>query len=242
MKETEKRKFEAVLRVAYLLAAVDGDVRPDEREAFIRTLKAIGGFEFGEPATTAFLESLVEDGRKLSLLRDFYSDDEMIRAFMEKVARDVLEIQGDKLFLRRAFAVWTSICLADKDFSAYEEKIVKGLQSACNGLVGTTIGGLPIAGLGFGAVTVGLLGAASAVPVALAAFLGKMALSPQKAYGAEACISDDYLGEVRSRCMAIDDLQRQIDECGHEDAKSSLVDSLNYLVDSLKKFIDNVEE
>lgn len=36
-------------------------------------------------------------------------------------------------------------------------------------------------------------------------------------------------------------LQFQIDDCRHEDEKSSLVESLNYLVDSLKKFIDNIE-
>lgn len=37
MTETEKKKYEAILRIAYLLAAADGDVRADEREAFKRT-------------------------------------------------------------------------------------------------------------------------------------------------------------------------------------------------------------
>ena len=239
MTETEKKKYEAILRIAYLLAAADGDVKPDEREAFKRTLKAIDGFEFGEPSTTSFIEGVVEDGKKLALLRDFYSEDEMIKAFMEKIAKDVVELRDDKLFLRRAFAVWTSICLADKDFSAYEEKIVKGLQSAYNGLSSAVISGLAIGGIG--AAVMGLLGPVAAIPAGVAVLLGKMALSPKKEYGADACISDDYLAEVRSRCIAIDDLQRQIDECKHEDAKVSMTESLHYLVESMKNFVNNVE-
>lgn len=239
MTETEKKKYEAILRIAYLLAAADGDVRADEREAFKRTLKAIDGFEFGEPSTTSFIEAVVEDGKKLSLLRDFYSEDEMIKAFMEKVAKDVVELRDDKLFLRRAFAVWTSICLADKDFSAFEEKIVKGLQSAYNGLTEPVASALGAMGLPTLATL--LLGPFAAVPAGVAILLGKMALSPKKEYGADACISDDYLSEVRSRCIAIDDLQRQIDECKHEDAKVSMTESLNYLVESMKNFVNNVE-
>ena len=237
MTETEKKKYEAILRIEYLLAESDGDVRADEREAFKRTLKAIDGFEFGEPSTTSFIEKVVDDGKKLALLRDFYSEDEIIKAFMEKVAKDVVELRDDKLFLRRAFAVWTSICLADKDYSAFEEKVVKGLQSAYNGLAAPSIFG----GMGLPTFSTLLLGPFAAVPVGVAILLGKMALSPKKEFGAVSGLPDDDLAEVRSRCIAIDDLQSQIEECKHEDAKASLTESLHYLVESMKNFVNNVE-
>lgn len=248
MTETEKTKYQAILRIAYLLAAADGEVRPDEREAFKRTLHVIEGFEFGDPSTTAFIESVVEDGKKLAMLRDFYNDDEMIRAFMEKVAKDVIAIKDDTLFLRRGFACWISISLADKDFSQFEEKIINGLQCTCNGLQEELI--KPIAAVpGIAGALAGLVGGVAAVggialatPVAVAYILGKMALSDKKAFGPEARISDEYLAEVRSRCVAIDDLNSQIESCKSEDAKKSLEGSLGYLVESLKDYIHDFEE
>lgn len=234
----------AILRIAYLIAASDKDVNKEEREVFKKTLCALQGLKMGDDETTELIESVVEDARKFAILRDFYTEEEIVKAFLSKVSKDLITIQGNKVDCRKAFAVWTSICMADKDFSDFERKLVKGLQSAINGasaLSSLAMGGLPgaaIVGTAVGGILGGLiLGTATAM-------VGKAKeKTPQKpvAFGLDARIPDAFLDEVEERCREIDNAQEQLANSKADDERRAIEDSIGYLVESFKRFIVNVE-
>lgn len=229
----------AILRIAYLIAASDKDVNKEEREVFKKTLCALQGLKMGDDETTELIVSVVEDARKFAILRDFYTEEEIVKVFQSKVSKDLIAIQGNKVDCRKAFAVWTSICMADKDFSDFERKLVKGLQATINGasalsslamdgLLGTAVGGI-LGGLVFGTAT---------------AMVGKAKeKTPQKpvAFGPDARIPDAFLDEVEERCREIDNAQEQLANSKADDERRAIEDSIGYLVESFKRFIVNVE-
>lgn len=241
----------AILRVAYLIAAADGEVKNSELEVFRKTLGALQGAKMGDDDTTALIESIVDDARKLTILRDFYDEDQLMKAFLSKVQKDVQAIQESKVSARKAFAVWISICMADKEFSPFERKLIKTLQSACNGFGGvlevTTdlhkkmmVGGAA-AGLGmlFGGPLVGGIAAvAGLVAARKAAADGKRTILT---FGSDSFVSDEYLDEVEDRCAEIDAAQAQLATCTSPEQKMSIEDSIKCLVESFKEFIINVE-
>lgn len=248
----DSRKMnDAILRVAYLIAAADGEVKTAEREVFKKTLSALQGARMGDEDTTALIEGVVEDARKLTILRDFYDEDQLIRAFLVKVQKEVALIQTDKISARKAFAVWMSICKADKEYSSFERKIVKSLQSACNGYGGlleitdkmVSKGGVLSLGM---LATAPLFGPIGSVVGAAAGLLAarKAVVDGKKkvlVFGADSFVSDDYLAEVEERCTEIDDAQERLESCTSEDQKRSVEDSINCLVESFKEFINNIE-
>ncbi len=229
---TSDKANTAILRIAYLIAASDSEVKQSEREVFKSTLCALQRLKMGDDDTTALIQGVVQEAAGLAILRDFYNEEEQVKAFLSKVAGDVSVIQRSKLACRRAFAAWISICMADKEFSPFERKLIKALQAACNGLAsvsmmasGTGIG----AGLGF------LFGG----PI-LGAKKKGTPKSAQK-FGPDARIPDAFIEEVESRCREIDAAQAQLNGCTAEDERKSIEDSIQCLVESFKEFIDNIE-
>lgn len=240
---TSDKANTAILRIAYLIAASDGDVKQSEREVFKSTLCALQGVKMGDDDTTALIQEVVQEAAGLAILRDFYNEEEQIKAFLSKVSGDVSVIQRSKVACRRAFAAWISICMADKEFSPFERKLIKALQVACNGFAGVSMvasgAGL---GAGLGFLFGGpILGAAAAI--AGAALGAKKKGTPEtiQKFGADACIPDAFLEEVESRCREIDEAQAQLGRCAAEDERKSIEDSIGCLVESFKEFVDNVE-
>jgi len=229
----DRKKSEAILRVTYLLAASDGDVRRDEREVFKQTLAALEGFKMGDAETTKFIEDVVEDARKLAFLRDFYSEDEMVKAFLSKAAEDLTTLYGDKVAVRKAFAAWLSICLADKEYSAFERRLVKEMQVALN-MIGKAGIAMPLIG--------GLLGGAVGLLAATVVGGSAKKKAEKQSFGADAYVSDAFLAEVEDRLVAIDEMQGKLAKCKGKSQKRSLEESLSYLVESLKSFLANVDE
>ena len=240
---TSDKANTAILRIAYLIAASDGEVKQSERDVFKTTLCALQGLKMGDDDTTALIQGVVQEAAGLAILRDFYNEEELIKAFLSKVAGDVTAIQRSKLACRRAFAAWISICMADKEFSPFERKLIKTLQAACNGLAGVSMmaSGAGIgAGLGF-FLGGPILGAAAAI--AGAALGAKKKGTPESAqkFGPDARIPDAFIEEVESRCREIDEAQAQLGGCTADDERRAIEDSIQCLVESFKEFIDNVE-
>ena len=233
----------AILRVAYLIAASDKNVNQGEREMFKKTVCALQGLKMGDDDTTEFIETVVEDARKLSILRDFYDEGELIKAFVSKVSKDISAIRGNKVDCRRAFAVWTSICMSDGEYSDFERKILKALQATING--GSLVGMFSAAsGMGLGAVfgaALPIVGPAAAVAGAVIGSKVNGASEKLKGFGPEACIPDAFLKEVEERCREIDEAQEQLSKCTSNDNRKAVEDSLDYLVESFNDFINNVE-
>jgi len=239
----EKKINEAILRIAYLLAASDGNVKPDERESFAQSLRSIDGFVFGEPEANAFLESVVEDGRKLAILADFYNDEERIKAFMHRVTPEILVLKDNKHALRRAFAAWIDICISDKDYSAFEERLVKGLQIIFNKLHENPLLAVEISSV-FGSIF-GARGKTSEVTISLSPefveLLGNAAMCTDVEYGENSCIPDSYIEEVKSRCLAIKDVSGKLAKSKSKADKESFGETLKFLVAAMKEFVDDVE-
>ena len=235
---TSDKANTAILRVAYLIAASDGEVKQSEREVFKSTLCALQGVKMGDDDTTALIQEVVQEAARLAILRDFYNEEEQIRAFLSKVSWDVSVILRRKVACRRAFAAWISICMADKEFSPFERKLIKALQVACNGFASGAEFGAELEFIMFGGPN---LGAAAAI--AGAALGAKKKGTPEtiRKFGAEACIPDAFMEEVESRCREIDEAQAQLGRCAKEDERKSIEDSIGCLVESFKEFIDNVE-
>ncbi len=231
MTNEEKKKNESIARVAYLIAASDGKAKKEEREAFAKTLQAIHGFDFGEPDTTAFIEKVLSDADNLIRLREFYNDEQMIKALMTKVAADVMAIKNDQLALRKAFAVWVNICVSDGTYSNFERKIIKGLQAASNSLrTPSTLGEL------FGGTGLPCLGPVSMM-VDLTVALCRVAVKPEQKFGANAAISDEFLAEVESRCDAINQLGQQLSKSKDKAEKEEIKFAIEGLIDSFNDFI-----
>lgn len=226
---TSDKANTAILRIAYLIAASDGEVKQSEREVFKSTLCALQGVKMGDDDTTALIQEVVQEAARLAILRDFYNEEEQIKAFLSKVSGNVSVILRSKVACRRAFAVWISICMADKEFSPFERKLIKALQVACNGFAGVTIS-TP-------------WWCATSSPWPGAALGAKKNGTPEtiQKFGADACIPDAFLEEVESRCREIDEAQTQLGRCAAEDERKSIEASIGCLVELFKEFVDNVE-
>lgn len=240
---TSDKANTAILRIAYLIAASDGEVKQSEREVFKNTLCALQGLKMGDDDTTALIQGVVHEAADLAILRDFYNEGEQIKAFLSKVAADITVIQRSKVACRRAFAAWISICMADKEFSPFERKLIKALQVTCNGFAGATMAAAGAGlGVGLGLLLGGpILGTAAAIAGAALGAKRKGTSETIQKFGAEACIPDAFLDEVESRCREIDEAQAQLGKCTAEDERKSIEDSIECLVESFKEFVDNVE-
>ena len=225
----------SILRVAYLLAAADGEVKASEREMFKKSLAQVVGLKMGAPETTELIETVVADADKLLMLRDFYDEDALVQAFLVKVAADLFAIQGAKVACRRAFAVWTSICMSDGEFSPFERRLVRELQHSCNG-----VRGLEVLGPAVGSIAGCALGALAGALVAKQYEKARRAKKDASGYGPEARIPDAYLKEVEERCQEINVVQAQVEACTDADGRKALEESMACLVESFRDFVENV--
>lgn len=219
---SEEETNDAILRIAYLLAASDGEVKKPEREVFKKTLDALYGSKMGDEDTTALIEGVVEGARKLMALRDFYNEEQMTKAFLSKVRDDLRFVRRDKVSARKAFAVWISLCIADKDYSSFERHLVKALQSACND------------------ATPSLFGFGRNVVDAFFRSEGRFEDTPDSEE--KPLVSDDFLLEVEDRCREIDEARAQLDSCASNDQKYAMAASLESLVASFNEFVVNIDD
>ena len=224
-------KAKAILKVAYLLASVDGVICEEEQKRFIELMKMLFGKRYADVEVMDYLEGVAEDARKLIGLRAFYkSDDEIVRAFCSKAAESVSAIAPDANVLRQAFAIWISICLADNDYSAIEKKAVKGIQSMVNPNVWKKLFG-PKWYAGFGLAAAGAV-AAAALPVAAAiAGVGVLTANPN------AGITDEFLDEVEKRLLKIGTAYAKLAAAKDAISKENYQDMYDLQVESLKSFL-----
>lgn len=132
--ETEQPTIEfdqakAILRVAYLLAALDGNICEKEQAEFRELMKRLFGEQYTDVGVITYLEEILDEAKKLIELRAFYPDEsELVGVFVAKVKPLLKEIANDVSVVRRAFAIWICICCADDDYSEIERAAMKQLQ------------------------------------------------------------------------------------------------------------------
>lgn len=233
--EISFEQSKAILRVAYLLAAVDGKISEEEKSLFRDTMKQLFGERYTGSDVMTYLEDVSEEAKNLISLRDFYTDDEIVNAFAVKSAESVTTIVHNAYATRCAFAIWISICCSDKDYSKVERLAVTQLQKMVNPkpflnklkdgkLLGVTSAAATVATLsGLGLVlplaTVGLL--ASAVAMS----------------GVGDSITDAFLDDIEKRVKKIGEIHAKMEAASSVAIKQNYKDMYDFEVENFKEFL-----
>ena len=118
----------AMLKVAYLLSSINGEIGKLECEAFKTLCFANNTMTPGSKEANSFLEEVVTESENLKKLSKFYSKEEFILAFASKVMPECEKLKADPIVSRKAFAVWVGLCMADGKYSEEEKVYIKILQ------------------------------------------------------------------------------------------------------------------
>lgn len=119
----------AVLQVAMMVSALDGDVREDELAAFDSLAKRCRGYT-PAAAKEALYEGLHAAGY-LALQSKRLSEKELIFEFVTEAVKALPEnlVVGGAEDIRRAFVMWISMGMSDGDYSPVERKSILALQA-----------------------------------------------------------------------------------------------------------------
>lgn len=117
-----------VLKVAFLVAAIDGDVTDAEYKAFDQLAKRCRGCT--EEAAKAALQAAMRSAGYLLLLSARVTETKLVRAFM-KEAKSALP-NGFAYYaledVRRAIVTWMAMGMSDGDYSARERRCLEALR------------------------------------------------------------------------------------------------------------------
>lgn len=136
----ELEQAKAILKVAYLLTAIDGTICEREQAQFRAIMKRLLGEHYMTPEGVAYVEDVAEEARKLLALRAFYTeaaedkaflteDNAFLKVFAAKAAPSLATIVKSRLATRSAFAIWIGICCTDREYTPIERLAVKMLQT-----------------------------------------------------------------------------------------------------------------
>lgn len=139
----ELEQAKAILKVAYLLTAIDGTICEREQAQFRAIMKRLLGEHYMTPEGVAYVEDVAEEARKLLALRAFYTeaaedkaflteDNTFLKVFAAKAMPSLAAIMKSELAIRSAFAVWIGICCTDRAYTSIERLAVKMLQKGVN--------------------------------------------------------------------------------------------------------------
>jgi len=118
-----------VLKVAFMVAALDGDVTEAEYKAFDLLAKKCRGYT-PKAADEALADAMHAAGYLMLLSKRVKKDSELVPAFMDE-ARKALPDGFAYLSLediRRAIVTWIAMGLSDGDYSARERKCIEALR------------------------------------------------------------------------------------------------------------------
>lgn len=117
----------AVLRVAMLVSALDGNVTDDELKAFGKLAKKCRGYTAA--SAKAVFDSGLRSAGYIELLARFADERTLLSAFAEEVflALPARFHVGSDREIRRAFVMWLAMAMADGDYSPVERKAIGAL-------------------------------------------------------------------------------------------------------------------
>lgn len=118
----------AVLRVAMMISAIDGDVSDDEFAAFETLAKRCRGYSAESAA--AVLKAGLRSAGYLQLQARRLKEKELVAEFSSEAmaALSRMFACGDVRDLRRAFVMWTVMAMADGDYSGVERACLDELR------------------------------------------------------------------------------------------------------------------
>lgn len=119
-----------VVKVAFMVAALDGEVSDAEGRAFDALLKKCRGYS--AKAAAAALDEAMRSAGYLMLFAKRATDEQLVRAFMVE-ARAALPNGFAYLSVeevRRAIVTWIAMGLSDGDYSARERLCIEALRKS----------------------------------------------------------------------------------------------------------------
>lgn len=141
----------AILKVAFLLAALDGKIDETEREMYDRLAEQCKNIDVDQAqevlkevdaATKRLLEVKNRKDKSAGsglfvsafLMEALPTDNEILDMFMKEVEAvcDWPSFVKDSSRVRRAFVMWTAMAMADGDYSAIERKAIERLRAKVN--------------------------------------------------------------------------------------------------------------
>ena len=155
--ERVERRAMATLDVAYLLANIDGWFTEKQETCFEKIAAAIGKKPSDVSANAVGLNA------KLAHIRERVTEDELLGAFIAECRTYCEAFDGMLIPSRRAFALWTTLGLADGEMSSIYRKALELLRKEFkhSALLFGAMGALPVYGAAsvVGGVGMGLLAA-----------------------------------------------------------------------------------
>lgn len=204
-----------ILRVAYLLSAIDGEICDREKAKFMAFMRMLFGERYVDPDVISYLEEMSREAKKLIELRSFYAnEEEILKVFMTKSADSVAKIMINDYFARCAFVMWIGICMADTDYSDLERSAVKQLQQLANNI-----------GIGTFATTVSGSGAMFG--------LFRSSAAATRTTKRRDCITDRFLTDVERRLKRIGELHAKMQAATAEDMRQNYKDMYDFEVSEL---------
>ena len=124
---------QAILKVTYMLSSISGVEKAENKKVFKEITKGFTWFSPGDPETDKFVLEIIKTTEELASLKEHYDDDDYFSAFMSKIEQECQTIMFDSnATVRKAFVIWTAICLADKELSEFENKTLLAIQRYMN--------------------------------------------------------------------------------------------------------------
>ena len=126
----------AVLKVAMMVAALDGNVTADEFKAFERLAAYLPGGDDKADVAKALNECLRVAGY-VELQAKRLKPVDLIRAFVDEAMAAIPKdfLQGKPEQMRCAFMIWVTMAMSDRDYSPVERKCIVSLRSVLDELV-----------------------------------------------------------------------------------------------------------
>ncbi len=124
---------QAILKVTYVFSSISGVEKAENKKVFKEITKGFSWFSPGGSETDQFVLEIIKTTEELASLKQHCNDDDYFSAFLSKIMPECETIRKDSnATVRKAFVIWTAICLADKELSAFEDKALLALQRYMN--------------------------------------------------------------------------------------------------------------
>lgn len=239
----ELEQAKAILKVAYLLTAIDGTICEREQAQFRAIMKRLLGEHYMTPEGMAYVEDVAEEARKLLALRAFYTeaaedkaflteDNTFLKVFAAKAMPSLAAIMKSELAIRSAFAVWIGICCTDRAYTPIERVAVKMLQKGVNAC-------FPCISIIADGPLPNPLGAPDWFKMLIRSLIldGPIAGRASKPT-ASTLISDDFLKELEERILKICELSAKAEAATDDDDRQNYQDLRDFEAESLRAFVE----
>lgn len=219
---TENR---AILKIAYTLATLNGEISNNKLEAFKQICFADKNILPGTEEANSLLAEIVSESQKLQCLKKFYSKKEFDFALVTELFSACKAIRKSCTLSRYAFAVWLGLSMADGKLEESDRQIIKTLQKMFSEDFDLDKYSKPNNKW------------LDNVP-ADNWLTTRLAVTLIRKYDNN-IISDEFLNELEDNCKMLIDLKESIDAANDEGQKKSLQSSFDYIQTSLKEMIQN---